>query len=102
MTEDECKVILEASGLPVVYHHWISPPALPYIVFVRTQSDNYKADGTVYAKDNVFNAELYSDKKDPEAEQKLESALDQGEIFYEVVSEDYIETEDMYQVIYEI
>jgi len=95
------KEFLEQTGLPVVYHHWESPPDPPYIVYVFTDSENFGADDRVYARGDDYDVELYSDKKDPVTEKILEDLFDEYDIFYEK-SEVWIESERMYEVIYEI
>jgi len=95
------KEFLETIELPVVYHHWNKPPKLPYIVYLFTDSDNFGADDRVYSKADNYNVELYSDIKDPVTEKLIEDLFDEYDIYYEK-SEVWIESEKMYEVIYEI
>jgi len=101
MTQNELYNLLKSTGLPVAYHHFDEPPSLPYIVYLFTFSDNLGADNKVYQKINNYQVELYSEKKDLESEQLLENVFDENDIYYDK-SETYIESEEMYQVIYEI
>ena len=66
-----------------------------------TYSSNFAADGKIYKRFDNYQVELYSDKKDLESEQLLENIFDENDIYYDK-SETYIESEKMYQVIYEI
>ena len=50
---------------------------------------------------NRVNVELYTDRKSPELEQKLEDALDGASIFYDK-TELYIKEEKLFEVLYEI
>jgi uncharacterized membrane protein len=59
------------------------------------------ADDKVYKKIRNIQIELYTTKKDLNAEQKLENALDQHDIAYES-TETYIQSENIYQKIYEV
>lgn len=93
--------LLESTGYPVVYHHFKKPPPPPYVVYLFTRANNFGADNKVLAKFNHFQVELYTKNKQPEAEMKLEDALELAEIFYEK-SELYLETEELYQIVYEI
>lgn len=95
------KEFLEQTGLPVVYHHWEKPPDLPYLVYLYTDSDNFGADDRVYSKADNYDVELYSDIKDPATEKIVEDLFDEYDIYYEK-SEVWIESEKMYEVIYEI
>lgn len=93
--------VLKTTGLPVAYHHFVSPPTPPYVVYLFTFSKNIGADNKVYSKVNAYQVELYAIKKDLASEKLIEDALDLAESFYEK-SETFIDSENLYQVIYEI
>lgn len=106
MTLSELNAILRTTGYPVAYHHFeVSennpPPKPPYIVYLVPYSSNFGADNKVYHKINHAQIELYTKLKDVGAEQTLENVLDAASFFYDKV-ETYIESEKLYQVIYEI
>jgi hypothetical protein len=101
MDEAGLKNLLETTGLPVAYHHWNTPPELPYILYMFNGSDNFAADNKVYVKNNNYRIELYSDYKDIASELIIETALDNANIYWEK-SEVWIQSEKMYEVIYEI
>lgn len=102
MTVAELKSLLDATGFPVAYSHFQGdPPSIPFITYLELNSSNFHADNRTYRKIMNFNIELYTDKKDPQAEQALESLLDTHDIPYET-SETYIESERLFQKIYEI
>ncbi|MGQ8826967.1 hypothetical protein ACUTUE_27380 [Bacillus sp. NA_146.1] len=101
----EIKKVLDATGYPVAYSHFTflpdNPvPKPPYICFLADGSANLMADNRVYHKINDLNIELYTTKKDLVAEAKLEKVLDDYEIPYESYGT-FIESEKMYQKIYE-
>ncbi|MEX0418530.1 hypothetical protein [Bacillus sp. C30] len=105
MTLGELTEILEATGYPVAYSHFIATPgnpvpASPYICFLVDRSANLMADNKVYHKVNDLNIELYTTRKDLAAEAKLEKFLDDYEIPYDSY-ETFIESEKMYQKLYE-
>ncbi|MCU5395315.1 hypothetical protein ACWA19_13680 [Bacillus toyonensis] len=107
MTLGELTKILEATGYPVAYSHFTatpgkSVPAPPYICFLVDGSVNLMADNKVYHKINDLNIELYTTKKDLVTEAKLEQVLDDHEIPYDSPIEGIIESEKMYQKIYEV
>lgn len=58
------------------------------------------ADNKVWQKINQLNIELYTDEKSPETEEKIEDILSSHEIPYEK-SEYWIESEKMYEVLYQ-
>ena len=93
--------ILSLSGFPVTYLSWPEngAPQMPYICYHVSGSDNFAADGSVYYSVNQMQVELYTELKDPEAEAALETALAS---FYWNKTETYIDTENCYQIAYEI
>ncbi len=101
MTQNELYNLLKSTGLPVAYHHFDKPPSLPYIVYLFTYSSNFGAEDRVYQKIDNYQVELYSEEKDLAREQLIENLFDENDIYYDK-SETYIESEEMYQVIYEI
>lgn len=98
----ELKELLEQLNIPVAYSHFNTATNPPFITYRRASSSNFGADNKVYKKINNFYVELYTEYKDLELEQGLEDLFDSKDIFYDVESEDYIDTEQMYQVIYAI
>lgn len=101
MNNDELLNLLKISGLPVSYHHFKETPSLPYIVFLRVNDSNINADDIVYFKLKNYQVELYTDIKNEILEEKIETIFDEHEICYET-SEEWIESEEMYQIVYEI
>ena len=101
MELEEFKNILETTGLPVAY--WSFPegeaPPLPFICYLDAGSDNFIADGKVYYKSRRINVELYTKYKDTEAESKVETAL---ENFKWKRTENYIESEQCFEILYEL
>lgn len=102
----ELKALLEQTGYPVTYSHFIPTtnnpvPDPPYICYLETFSSNFSADNKVYKKAPNIHVELYTKKKDLSAESKLETILDSSEIPYET-SETFIESEGLFQKIYEV
>lgn len=101
MTLKELATILTAVGYPIAYSHFKEEQQTPFICYRETMSDNFIADNKVYMKIPLVDIELYTDKKDLEAERKLESVLDQNEIGWQAI-ETFIPTENIYQRVYEI
>ena len=101
MTYSELTAMLEETGLPLAYSHFAEgeSPDPPLLIFLLPSSDNFSADGAVYYKISVVHAELYTDEKNPETENLLESVLDSHGIFYDK-TEVWIESEKLYEVLY--
>lgn len=76
-------------------------PALPFMVYYVEDSNNFLADNKVYlAKQNVV-VELYSENKDVTSEGLVEKLFNDNDIPWRK-SEDYIDSEHMYMITYEV
>ena len=98
---DEIMNIMNALGIPYAYDHFAEgeSPEPPFICFLLPGSNNFSADGRVYLKVSEVHIELYTDLKDPEVEEQVETVLDQYGIFYNK-TEVWIESERLYEVLY--
>ena len=99
MKIEEVKKLLEATGLPVAYHHFGEEKDLPFLVYYILDSNNIAADDGVYQKVSVLRVELYTEKKDIAMEALVELVLSD---FCYTKSETYIESEKMFEIIYEM
>lgn len=103
MTHEEVVAMMEEMNLPFAYHHFAEgeSPNPPFAVFLYPGSNNFSADGKVYFKADRLNIEIYTDIKNIELELTVEAVLDLHGIFYEK-SEVWIETENLYEVLYQM
>jgi len=103
MDHKDVIAMIEGTSLPYSYDHFAEGevPELPYIAFRYPASDNTAADGMTYLTSARLNIELYSDIKDPAAEEKVEAVLNSYGIIYNK-SEEWIESEKLYEVLYEM
>jgi hypothetical protein len=106
MKLNELKTILEATGFPVAYSHFIETenepfPEPPFIVYLVAYSSHFMADNKVHIPIENVQIELYTSKKDLDAEAKLAAVLNEYEIPYQT-TEAFIESEQIYQKIYEM
>ena len=99
---EELVRIVSGMGIPFAYDHFAEgeSPDPPFLCYLLPGSNNFSADGRVYYKIGRVNLELYTDRKDPEVEQKLEDALDAASIFYNK-TEVWIDSEKLYEVLYQ-
>jgi hypothetical protein len=102
----ELKNILQATGFPVAYLRFVETeneplPQPPFIVYLSAYSSNTFADNQVYKEIDNVQIELYTDKKDLIAENKLASVLNENELPYST-TETFIESEKMHQKIFEV
>lgn len=103
MTHGEVIDMVDEMQLPSAYDHFVEgeSPDPPFIVFQYPKAHNFAADGKVYFKVNRLNIELYTDLKNVELEEQVEAVLDSHGIFY-AKSEVWIESEHLYEVLYEM
>ena len=103
MSKEQIESILDEIGIEYRYHHFEPEEAIapPFLCWLMPESNNFAADGKVYHQSNSLDIELYTDQKDFDLEKKIETVLDQYNLYYET-SERYIETENMYEVLYEM
>ena len=96
------KQILEQLNIPVAYDHFNTPTNPPFIAYRRYSQDNFGADNKVYKVINNYYVYLITQYKDVELEQQLENTLIEAEAFFNAISEDYINEENIYQIVYEV
>lgn len=103
MTHEEVMAMMEETGLPYAYHHFVEgeSPEPPFAVFLYPGTDNFSADGKVYYKISRLDIEVYTDLKDVGLEDKVEAVLDGHGIYY-AKSEVWIDSENLYEVLYEM
>lgn len=106
MTLEELNTILKATGFPVAYSHFVESenaplPAAPFITYLVVSSANFFADNKTHKVIRNVQIELYTDKKDLDAEGALETVLNENGLPFEF-SETYIESEQLFQILYEV
>jgi hypothetical protein len=103
MTYDEIVTMLEEANLPLAYDHFAEgeSPDPPFLVFLSPSEEIFGADNVSYASFPEVNVELYTDKKDPELEKKLEGIFTKHDVYY-LKSETWIESERFFETLYQI
>lgn len=101
MDEAQLYSLLETTGLPVAYHHFVAPPAIPYIVYLEDEAEGWGSDERNEIRRTLYLVELYTKKKDPTTQRLLESLFDDRGIKYKLY-ETYIESENLYQAVYHV
>ena len=106
MTPAEIEEMLKETGITFRYHHFTQKEMkdipLPIIVWNIPGTDNFFADGQVYSKIKNLDIELYTDEKDWAWEEKLEDILDSHGIAWQQTASDWLESENMWESLYEM
>ena len=103
MTHTQIATMINSIGLPFAYYSFPEDeaPDLPYVVYYYPSSNDFAADNSNYVDVSNLNIELYTENKDFTAESLVESVLKQNYLFYDKY-ERYVESERMYQIVYQI
>lgn len=95
------ETILTAANVPHREARFIKPPAGTYAVWF---DDIVQTDGPDYInsiKQHSYTIELYASPADPTAETAIENAIDEAGLRWSKQRRYWIQTEQMYQTIYE-
>lgn len=97
---------LKDIGLPLAYSHFSDTPDNPhpnppYLVYLFSYSNDLIADNVNYKEISNFQIELYTNKKDLASEKAVEDKLKEIELPYSKL-ETWIDTEQVYQILYEV
>lgn len=103
MKQEGIEAMLAEIGLPYRYYAFEVPNTIepPFICWLIPESNNFSADDKVYHRIDALDIELYTDQKDFALEEQIEAVLDAHGIFWNK-NEWYIDSESMYEVIYEM
>ena len=92
--------VLQRTGLPVVYSHSKKGKAPPYLAYIGSGQEQFKADDTRYHHYNTYQVEYYFTKKNEELEDKIEETLLDGGFFFEKSEDTYLEDEGVFLIYY--
>ena len=103
MSYEQICEMMQETGLPFAYHHFAEgeAPKPPFLLFLTEGEDTFGADNVMYYSFKQLNIELYTDEKSPDTEKAVEEILTSHGIYYSK-SETYIESERLYEVLYEM
>jgi len=106
LTQTELCAGLSNLGLPVAYGEFLGTeenpaPSPPFITYQFSRSNDLIADNQNYVDISSFQIELYISKKDLASEKLIQDWLKAQSLPY-TKFETWIDTEKMWQVVYEI
>ncbi len=100
ITETDLYNLLSTLEYPVAYDHFTSKEVtIPFILYRNTDSSAFRADDKSYILGHNYIVELATEKKDLTVENSLETLFDNNNLPYDK-TEDYIESEKIYQIRY--
>ncbi len=102
MTYAQIAEMREEMGRTYAYHHLaqVKSPPPPFLLFLSPGENTFSADNQMYFSFKQLDIELYTDIKNPELEKQIEQVLKRHKIYY-TKSEVWIESEKLYEVLYE-
>lgn len=104
MTLKEVADMINEIGLPYAYYSFPerkdNVPELPYILYYYPSNNDLGADNINYQSINALNIELYCKNKDFNTEELVETVLTKYGFYYQK-TESYLNSEHMYEVLYE-
>lgn len=89
---------LKSTGLPIAYLEFKEKVLPPYIIYMDSGEEQRGSDYKNHVKEKSFTVELYAKIRDLEVERLVDEALSFIEFTKETV---YIQSENIYQTIYE-
>ena len=103
MTKEQVPQMIRSMNIPFAYDHFAEgeSPDPPFLVYLYPGSDNFAADGTVYYKRDKLHIELYTDEKDDDLEDRVESIINSYGLYYNK-TETWIPSEKLYEVLYQM
>lgn len=103
MTYKDIATMIESLDLPYAYYQFPEGTGQepPFVVFFYSNIDDFYADESNYQRIVTLNIELYTREKDFEKEAAVEGMLQNSGLTY-YKEENYIDSEKMYQIAYEM
>ena len=92
--------ILTATGLPYKESRFLKPPTTSYVVY-NDSIERRGGDNINLVSQHDVSIELYEYSKDPEAEKAIEDQLDAEGIEYTKAPRYWIQSEQLFQVVYD-
>lgn len=101
MTQTDLYTALKSLGMPVAYGEFTQPTVPPFITYQFAYSSDLVADNQNYVEVSNLQVELYTTTKDLVHEGLIQDLLKSLYLPYRKI-ETRLDSEKMYQIIYEI
>lgn len=86
--------------VPVARNEFPEKVEPPFIVYISEPPDLTGADNVVFHLKNRFSVELYTDKKEGDLEEQLESLFASNELYFTKDGDIKIESENLWLTVY--
>lgn len=93
---------LQKTGLPVAYSHFKKEQTFPYLVYIGSGQEQFKADNEIYEKENTYQVEFYYKQKNEVVEGSIEAVLEADNYFYEKSEDSYLDDQDCFLIYYDV
>lgn len=88
--------------IPVTYKKLKEPLIPPFLVYISSGQNIFFADDKIYHKENKYRLEYYFVEKNEELENQLENILIENGFLYTKSEDNYIESEEVSVIYYEV
>ena len=92
--------VLTNTGLPVRYSHFTSIQEPPFIVYLGDGQTHATADNRYVMKRNIYQVEYYFTRKNEQAEEAIEDALETAGFLYDKSADTYIDEQNVFVIYY--
>lgn len=93
---------LKNINIPVTYNVFSTKQKPPFVAYVGNGQTTFKADNSIYTKEDDYIFELYFLNKNSKLENTIENILNKHKIIYEKSEDIYVDTDSMYLIRYYI
>lgn len=93
---------LKKTHLPVFYSHAPELTQPPYLIYMGNGQNTFKADDTIYHRENTYRVEYYFRKKDEAMEAAIEDNFLADGYIYSKSEDTYIDDEGVYVIYYTV
>ena len=101
MNQTELYTALKTLAMPVAYGEFTTAQTPPFITYGFAYNSDKMADNQNYISIENYQVELYTKKKDPASEKKVQDLFKLNRLPYSKI-ETYLQSEGLWQVVYEI
>lgn len=91
---------LQATHLPCAYSHFKTEQTPPYIVYIGSGQNIFRADDMHYWSENTYQVEYYYTEKDESAEADIEDTLLDNGFNFEKSEDIFLEDQNVFVIYY--